>query len=686
MKTASTKTIENPTTMMKFLNNLSIKYQVWGGFFVILSLMIIISVAATISLNSTREQALSISDEAQPAMVSALRLQSQINYSASLMGLYIINNSPEYADSYHASLKELQIRLDNYKQLTQHSDDEKLIDLTGQLSQLLTEYLKIQKTLDYLTQNFVENFPALKISNQNINPVYKESMQIFDAMIESELEEPASKSRRQLLIDINQIRHNWMSIVATFRTFLAAPNAARIDQVELYIDLHSKLENKLNASAELFTFEQEEGAERLKTNASLYFSFINQVFEIFKNNQWRKDSTLIRTQLGPLMGKISGLVNDIVNHQSNGVDAGNQQLIKKISNTSVVLITLSLIALIVGVLIALTSSRQVTTITKEIKNSLQRMSAGDFTIQLNENRVGEVGMISAIINNFATQLAAMVKEMQMATDRLQIASTEMSNVTRETSNNIQQQHQETEMVATAVEQMTATAQEIASNASSAADSARQANQQSQDGAYASAEALGGINHLVNDLNNASDVIQNLQAESENISVVLDVISSISAQTNLLALNAAIEAARAGEQGRGFAVVADEVRTLASRTQESTNQIKDLIDKLQTGSGDAVDAMGRAIKEVNINSEQVERVAEALGGIAGEINTINSMLAQMAAASEQQSSTAEEISRNVVSISQLAELTSRGTEHINSAETELRGVSENIGKIISNFKT
>jgi len=198
-------------------------------------------------------------------------------------------------------------------------------------------------------------------------------------------------------------------------------------------------------------------------------------------------------------------------------------------------------------------------------------------------------------------------------------------------------------------------------------------------------AISSMNQLTEGLNSASDVIQNLENESSNIGVVLDVISGISEQTNLLALNAAIEAARAGEQGRGFAVVADEVRTLASKTQDSTNQIKDLIEKLQAGSSNAVQAMSSSIEQVEINNQQVNQVATALTDIANEVSNIDNILAQMETSSHQQSQTANEISQNITAISSLATKTNQGTEEIIHAEADLENVAENLNNIISKYE-
>jgi methyl-accepting chemotaxis protein len=197
--------------------------------------------------------------------------------------------------------------------------------------------------------------------------------------------------------------------------------------------------------------------------------------------------------------------------------------------------------------------------------------------------------------------------------------------------------------------------------------------------------MNGIRKLVQNLNNSAQVIQTLQEDTSNISVVLDVISEISEQTNLLALNAAIEAARAGEQGRGFAVVADEVRTLASRTQQSTEQIKEAIKRLQSGAENAVNAMKSSIDEANSNSAQVSDVAGALEQIKNEIVNINSVLTQVASASEQQSATANEIANSISSISHISEKTSENTASLQQAESDLVQVTQSLDRVVSVFR-
>ena len=671
---------------MKLLNKLTIKHQVWAGFIGMLLIVLLIAGIALFRLNQVQNQAAFIATESQPAMLAALSLQEDIQATTSLMALYMINKTSDYEKAFNGSAERLTQSLANFKQLELIQNDPDAQEKAEQLNIKIRAFLKDQQQIDYYVKNFIENYPGLKIANQYINPLHQEALQTFTQMLDSEMLETASEERRDLFRHITRLRQNWMNLVTVFRTFLADPNDVRADQINIFVDQHWKLLGSFDQYSNMFTFEEEEGTANIKRISNAYFKHIEDVIKTYRDGMWREDLRLIKNDINPLIKSIEELINGIVIQQKQKVESNNQALVSKTQQTLVFIVVVLVVAIAIGILVAFTSSRQINTIVMEVRTSLDRISGGDFSQQLNEDRAGEVGMLSATINRFTTQLKNMISDMQMTISDLQSVSRDMSRVTQLTTENIMQQHRETEQVATATEEMTSTSQEVARNAEIAAASAKQADENARSGSSKSGSAMQGIRRLVQDLEGAAEVVQKLQNDSDNISVVLDVIREISEQTNLLALNAAIEAARAGEQGRGFAVVADEVRTLASRTQQSTDQIKELIDRLQAGALSAVNAMQSSISEAQDNCQQVEDVASSLQVISNEILSINSMLDQVAAASEQQHATANEISRNISSISTLAEKTAQSTQPLHSAEQNLDNVAGKMNEFISQFKT
>jgi len=318
----------------------------------------------------------------------------------------------------------------------------------------------------------------------------------------------------------------------------------------------------------------------------------------------------------------------------------------------------------------------------EVANAISR---NDVSHHCNMESHDLIGEIITSFNRMAENLRKMIGEISGATTQLASAAEEMSAVTDEASKGVQQQQAEIEHVATAMNEMTATVQEVAQNAASAAQSAQAADSDARAGALVSTEALAGIECLVSEVEKAAGVIHRLEQESENIGMVLDVIRGIAEQTNLLALNAAIEAARAGEQGRGFAVVADEVRTLASRTQQSTQEIQEMIERLQAGAVDAVKVMEEAQNMATTSSEQVEKAAESLGEIAGAIATINDMNTQIASAAEEQSAVAAEINANVANIRDVSDQTAAGAQQTASASEELARLSAQLQGLMAQFR-
>jgi len=289
------------------------------------------------------------------------------------------------------------------------------------------------------------------------------------------------------------------------------------------------------------------------------------------------------------------------------------------------------------------------------------------------------------INTVLDKFSAVLKELSEASLSISSSTQQVSSLSEESNQNMETQRSETDMVATAITELSASSQEVARNAQLGAEAAKNADSDTKAGAETVNEAVSTISELAESLTSASSVIHGLEEDSENIGSVLSVIQSIAEQTNLLALNAAIEAARAGEQGRGFAVVADEVRTLAARTQDATQEIKVIIEQLQTRSKDAVSVMDEGCEKANFGLEKAVTAGNALSNIEGKVADIDNMNAMIASAAQEQCNVAEEVTQNIVRISQLTEQTTDGTMQTSQASGELLQLAIRLQELASQFK-
>lgn len=350
-------------------------------------------------------------------------------------------------------------------------------------------------------------------------------------------------------------------------------------------------------------------------------------------------------------------------------------------------ITMAIIVMLLLGISAWSIANIITKTINRIVHSLADMSTGkgDLTIRLHTRAQDEIGDLVNNFNGFITHLQLLIKVMANLSLGVSSGADQVRAIANKTQQGIHKQQDEINLVATAVNEMAATAQEVSINAAEAANATSQAQQGTHDSQTIMAENISSISELVSDVEHAREVIQNLAKESALIGNASQVIQGIAEQTNLLALNAAIEAARAGEQGRGFAVVADEVRSLAARTEESTTEIQSIIERLQQGTEQAVNAMeGSRAKAVKV-VDQSQATENSLNSVMTNVDTINHMNTQVASAAVEQSTVSEEVSENIIKINGVSEDTVAQAAKTSEASGALAEQAQNLREIVNEFK-
>ncbi len=340
--------------------------------------------------------------------------------------------------------------------------------------------------------------------------------------------------------------------------------------------------------------------------------------------------------------------------------------------------------LIIAALGILAIRRKVSGALLRLSAEAKRIAEGELNTRLDQQSSGEFGVLSHSFSQMVEKLREIVSNVVHSSTQLSVSADQLTSTTSSTQDNIKQQELHTVEVATAITEMAATVQEVARHSAQTAEAAQQADQAADNGRKVVEQMVGSIQHLSGDIGQAAEVVQTLAEHTSSIGSILDVIRSIADQTNLLALNAAIEAARAGEQGRGFAVVADEVRSLAQRTQDSTLEIQGMIERLQSGAQTAVSVMSQSREQAETGARQAADAGQALDSITHFNRVISEMAVQIASAAEEQAAVAHDISQRIELIRDLASSNADGSDEVSDATRSLARLAETLHSQVRHF--
>ena len=415
-----------------------------------------------------------------------------------------------------------------------------------------------------------------------------------------------------------------------------------------------------------------------------YMQAQNQMLELSRQNKLDELRALINTRIKDGTDQMGEQLNKLVALNNSDAKAASIEAGDHYSSAITGIVAVAVIAALLTVLLAWLLTRSIVTPLNRALQVAQTIAGGNLTTVIEIDGKDESARLLGALSEMQANLRKTIEQIAGSATQLGAAAEELSTVTQEASRGMQQQNNEIEQAATAVNEMTAAVEEVARNAVSTSEASNQSTQAAREGRDRVVETVNAIQTMTHDVQNTSLMIEGLATQGRDIGKVLDVIRAIAEQTNLLALNAAIEAARAGEAGRGFAVVADEVRALAHRTAQSTQEIEKMVAGIQNGTGEAVSSMAQSNQRTQSTLEMARAAGVALEQITQSIHLINERNLVIASASEEQAQVSREVDRNLVNIRDLATQSAAGANQTSAATHELSRLAVNLNAMVARF--
>ncbi len=669
---------------------LTVKHKLFMGFGAILALVVLGSASNYIMIKNISEEEHRLMEVRVPTVVAGLELKDGVDRSlAALRGYMILGEDQTKGDGLKAErqrawgqIDAAQLKMD---ELSQYWTNERNIKRLTKLKALFAEFRQAQQEVEEVSHT-PQNNPALNMLITEAAPRASKIMTAITHIIDEESTLGATPERKALLKILADSRGSFAGGLADIRAYLLSGDAQFVDRFQREWTINETRFKQISNNTGLFNSKQAQAWKEYMNQRAEFSPLPAKMFALRGAKDWNMANYWLGTKAAPRAEAILSLLNDMRRSQERLAEKEKQALAKQFNTMEITMLVITLASLALGLFVALFISRMITVPLANVVKRAKAIAAGDLSGDiLVVKGKDELADLTHAVNDMSCNLKDVVQQIAGSSQQMGSASEELSAITAQTSQSIFEQQSQTEMVASAMNEMSTTVQEVSRSVSGTAQAAEAATQETLGGQRMVEDAVKAIEQLAGQIEHASAVIHQLEEDSENINSVLEVIKGVAEQTNLLALNAAIEAARAGEQGRGFAVVADEVRTLAGRTQESTEEINGVIDKLQAGSRKAVEVMAKSREEVLTVVEQATKAGGALSEIAASVERINDMSTQIASVAEQQSATVEEINRNVTNITTMASETSTGAQQTASASGDLARLGTEMQTLVSRFK-
>jgi len=670
--------------------NLTVAIKIIGGFAIISILLIVISVISLSNLNTISDSTQQQNTLAIPTLKASneLTLQlSQMSYLA-LQGYYQkdIESLASEFKKYKKTETQFKGHLSELKETV--ANEQNLLANLSQVDQL---YVKLHNAGTNLFDSHKTSLEQQELFTDKIDILEEKADDTITLLLDlSDHKWADSKLRRAISLS-EQLETELNSVISSSMDYrdTIEYEEAKFLEGEISRNIIEAIKSIESMTVELDKYDIEETSEEVNST----FKEIQQLLSKDNGIIFHKSTQLSANKKASLMlkeeEKLASQVNKILETQMELANQATIMSSKQVEDSVQSGTTQTSIIMVISIIIALIIARVtligITRPLARVNEMLNIVASGDLSKKLDESGEDEFAQLSRNCNLLIDSLRNLIESIVNRSAQLATAAEETSAVTAQSTSAIEEQRNQVEQAASATTEMSSTAQSVLSSANDALGEIKHADDEAERVKVISSRNRQTIELLASEVESAAQVINQLQQDSASIGSILDVIRSIADQTNLLALNAAIEAARAGEQGRGFAVVADEVRTLASRTQTSTSEIQTMIEALQTGAGKAVIAMDAGKSKATECVTQSEEADQALEVITHAVHEAFDRSSQIATAAEEQSVVAHEISENLESIVTIAEQTTAGSQQTATSSSEVARLAEELQQSVQEFK-